>query len=188
MKNKIGYILGGVLFILLFIVIRRKILDSKTPPQYFKADDINSRGTPPPPEYEENVKTLLSSLNAIQAYFYSLDPSHTVSVTSSYRTPQHNTEVGGVSNSYHLTARAADIQVHGLNGEQIAEHLKYLIDNNFIPVGGVGAMTTAAHFDNRGEKKFWRYTSGSGAGTYSQPWKSSNVYLDINTSFNKIDI
>jgi hypothetical protein len=35
--------------------------------------------------------------------------SHWGRVTSTYRSPEHNREVGGVPNSYHLSGRAIDI-------------------------------------------------------------------------------
>lgn len=47
--------------------------------------------------------------------------AHWGQVTSTYRSPQHNREVGGVTNSYHLRGRAIDIARRpGVSHSQIA--------------------------------------------------------------------
>lgn len=45
--------------------------------------------------------------------------SHNVRITSSYRNKYYNASVGGASNSKHLTGKAIDLQVDGINPNQL---------------------------------------------------------------------
>ena len=190
MKTSTKILIASAAFfglLVLLIYLKRR----KTQTQYFSLADINSRGTPPPPHLQENAKNLVDNLNKLQAFFYNIDPSYTIQITSTYRSPEHNAEVGGVTNSYHLQARAVDFTVKGLTGEQAAAMTRRAVDAGAVPVGGVGEMTNAVHYDDRGEKKAWKYTNGSGAGTYSVQWKNAHtpqVFLFENTSMSDIDI
>lgn len=65
---------------------------------------------PPPTITMEAVLTLvLAIVCAISAL--AIDPNATITLTSWWRSTQRNQEVGGVANSFHLTARAIDITV-----------------------------------------------------------------------------
>lgn len=57
-----------------------------------------------PPNLQQNA---LSTLKIVNEIFAALPLAH-FRFTSGYRSPAHNKAVGGVSNSYHLTALAAD--------------------------------------------------------------------------------
>lgn len=50
-----------------------------------------------------------------------------VIITSGHRCAKHNAAVGGVSNSKHLTARAADVVIRGVTPQEITTLIKYLI-------------------------------------------------------------
>lgn len=50
-----------------------------------------------------------------------------VIVTSGHRCAKHNAAVGGVSNSKHLQARAADVVIRGVTPQEIATLVKFLI-------------------------------------------------------------
>lgn len=67
-------------------------------------------------------------------------------ITSGFRTPAHNSAVGGAPNSYHLRGMAADITVPGLTPSKIAAVAES------IPVfkqGGIGLYDTHVHLDVR---------------------------------------
>lgn len=81
-----------------------------------------------------------------------------VTITSGYRTPAHNTKVGGVKGSQHLLGRAADIQVAGTSVEDVAAYAESLLHN----WGGVGRYPVKAgratgwvHVDTRATKSRW---------------------------------
>ena len=66
-------------------------------------------------------------------------------INSGYRTKEHNRLVGGVTNSQHLYARAADIVVSGVKPSTV-----YNKANKIFKNGGVGRYGTFTHVDTRG--------------------------------------
>lgn len=60
--------------------------------------------------YPQRLKKLLALLEKIRRAV-----GKPVHITSGYRCPAHNREVGGVSNSYHMLDMAADIWVDGMD-------------------------------------------------------------------------
>lgn len=79
---------------------------------------------------------LLRKLVDIRARF-----GQPVTISSGIRCPAHNAAVGGVSNSYHLSGRAADISVRGYTADQVAAycsglqlHYYYKIDSSYVHV------------------------------------------------------
>lgn len=81
-----------------------------------------------------------------------------VTITSGYRTPEHNAEVGGSKSSQHLLGRAADIRVQGVSVEDIAAYAESLMPD----WGGVGRYPVKAgratgwvHVDTRQNKSRW---------------------------------
>lgn len=53
-------------------------------------------------------------------------------ISCGYRCPEHNAEVGGVSNSQHIYGNAADIYVDGLTVDQLAD---YCVSEGFDGIG-----------------------------------------------------
>ena len=76
-----------------------------------------------------------------------------VHVTSCYRPPDYNREVGGVSNSTHVDGLAADIYCDGLSTDQLYEICLQVIG----PRGGVGYYPKSGfiHVDLRGYEARW---------------------------------
>lgn len=50
-------------------------------------------------------------------------------ITSGTRCKKHNREVGGVSNSYHMTGNAIDIYVQGVSGQELLSYCKTFVNN-----------------------------------------------------------
>lgn len=76
-----------------------------------------------------------------------------VVVTSGCRCVERNAEIGGSLNSQHTLGRAADIVVHGLPPERLAEIAES------IPAfrhGGIGIYPDWVHVDTRNAKSRWR--------------------------------
>ena len=79
-----------------------------------------------------------------------------IHVQSGYRSKHHNLVVGGARNSYHMSCKAVDIQVSGINKYKLAKYLKSLPGR-----GGVGTYcnTSTVHLDV-GPKRQWHYGCG----------------------------
>lgn len=73
-------------------------------------------------------------------------------VTSAYRTPEWNKQVGGVPGSYHLSGEAVDIRLPA-NAVQLAKLVWALSHAGF---NGMGIYSTHIHADIRKHETFWR--------------------------------
>jgi len=71
-------------------------------------------------------------------------------ITSAYRSPEHNAAQGGAQNSMHLTGRAFDIALAGIDKGAL---LHYAVDVGFT---GFGFAKTFMHVDTGG-KRWWVY-------------------------------
>ena len=81
-----------------------------------------------------------------------------ITITSGYRTAEHNAKVGGSKSSQHLLGRAADIQVAGVSPDAVAAYAESLMHT----WGGVGRYPVKAgrakgwvHVDTRANKSRW---------------------------------
>lgn len=100
-----------------------------------------------PADVRRNAEILAEHLEVIR-----LDLGKPLTVTSWYRCPKRNAEVGGARKSIHLSGLAVDIKCGGFNGPEIAARIERLIKDERIPDGGVGVYATApnmCHFDVR---------------------------------------
>lgn len=90
---------------------------------------------------------LVSVLQNIRTHF-----GKPVTITSAYRTPAHNKQVGGVSDSQHLFGTAADIKVKGVSPERVAQYAEKLLTGK----GGIGVYDSFVHIDVRPTKTRWK--------------------------------
>ena len=82
-----------------------------------------------------------------------------VVVTSGYRSPAHNAQVGGVSHSYHTTGEAADIKVEGLTVFELYTAADQVPS---FENGGVGIYDGGfIHVDVRGTRARWGRVAGN---------------------------
>ncbi len=72
-------------------------------------------------------------------------------ITSGYRTPEHNSSVGGAIDSQHMLGTGADIKVSGFSGDQLAKVARE------VGFTGIGIGTDFIHVDVRDTPAEWRY-------------------------------
>lgn len=77
-----------------------------------------------------------------------------VVINSAYRTPTHNTKVGGTKYSQHLYGKAADIKITGVSVDTLADYAESLLGET----GGVGRYPNKGfvHVDVRAVKSRWK--------------------------------
>ncbi|ANU80127.1 putative M15 family peptidase [Proteus phage PM 116] len=74
-------------------------------------------------------------------------------ITSGHRCFKHNANVGGARNSMHLTGKAADIKVQGVDPADVADYLETKYPDKY----GIGRYAGRfTHIDVRGYKARWR--------------------------------
>jgi uncharacterized protein YcbK (DUF882 family) len=78
-----------------------------------------------------------------------------ISITSGYRSPQHNKKIGGAKDSQHVKGMAADIKVTGMTPKEVALIIEGLIESGKMKQGGIGIYTSWVHYDIRGTKARW---------------------------------
>lgn len=106
-----------------------------------------------------------------------------ITITSGYRCPTHNRNVGGATGSRHAKGQAADIVVSGVAPKLVAQYAES------IGIKGIGLYETArdghfVHIDTRSTKSFWygqaqAYRSTFGAYTGSG---TTTTNTSVNTS------
>ena len=107
-------------------------------------------GTGVPPEYLCNVRVLATNLQVIRAKI-----GQPLVIVSGYRTSEHNRTCGGATNSYHLSAQAADIRCGGLSPVELHAVIRDLIASGYIHDGGLGLYDTFVHYDIRSVPYRW---------------------------------
>lgn len=122
-------------------------------------------GTAVPSKYRGNSVVLCTGLNAlrtvIKAHYKAEDVS--IRINSSFRTVPYNKRIGGVSNSTHLTAKAADIVVFVKVKNQAWKQVPIKALANFanrVPKfhnGGIGTYVRSnfVHVDTRPGSARW---------------------------------
>lgn len=89
---------------------------------------------------------LVTVLQKIRNHF-----GQAVTITSAYRTPAHNKDVGGTTYSQHLYGKAADIKVKGVTPKKVYDYAESILKDK----GGIGIYNTFTHIDVRSEKSRW---------------------------------
>ena len=82
-----------------------------------------------------------------------------MTLTNAYRSPSHNRVVGGVKSSQHLLGTACDIQVNGMNSQQVYDTIERLIKEGKIKQGGLGLYHNFVHYDIRGYRARWDFVN-----------------------------
>lgn len=107
-------------------------------------------GAPMPPDVKENIKELAQNLEIIRAA-----AGRPIKINSGYRSPAHNSKVGGKVLSQHMLGRAADFVIPGMNTNEIHSLVAKLIKDGKIKEGGLGLYPTWIHYDIRGTRARW---------------------------------
>lgn len=103
-----------------------------------------------PKELEANLVELVQNLQVLREYV-----GKKITINSGYRSPEHNKKIGGVKESFHVRAMAADIVVEGHTPRQVKEIIQHLILTGRMKEGGIGLYDTFVHYDTRGTKARW---------------------------------
>lgn len=120
----------------------------------FKASEFTNyfsrpRNQEPPRELWPNIVPTLRVVDDLRDLLGS-----PIKITSSYRSPEYNEWVGGVSRSYHLQFKALDIQVVNFRPQKVAQLLRKMRSNGKFS-GGIGVYQTFVHLDTRGSDADW---------------------------------
>lgn len=86
-------------------------------------------------------------LEAIRMHF-----GKPVTITSGYRTPEHNAKIGGAVKSQHMLGLAADIKIAGVKPSDVALYARTLMPT----YGGIGIYSTFTHIDVRDTISNWK--------------------------------
>lgn len=107
-------------------------------------------GKAPSGEVLKNLTELAKQLEVLRSHI-----KLPISVTSGFRSKEHNAKIGGALNSFHVLGMAADIQVKGMTPKQVGEAVEKLISEGKMKEGGLGLYKTWVHYDHRGTKARW---------------------------------
>lgn len=78
-----------------------------------------------------------------------------ITITSGYRSPEHNVKIGGAPKSTHTLGQGVDFKVQGMAPTAVAAIIERLISQGKIPQGGLKAYASWVHYDIRGTRARW---------------------------------
>ena len=117
----------------------------------FNLNEFNSKcGRPMPENIKKNIIELIHNLQVIRD-----EVKVPISITSGYRSPEHNAKVKGAKDSQHVKGTAVDFKVQGLKPKEVALIVERLIKEGKIKQGGIGIYPSWVHYDIRGIKARW---------------------------------
>lgn len=126
----------------------------KVTANFSKSEFECSDGSQMPLEVFNNVIKVAENLEVLRAHF-----NMPVNINSAYRSAVYNRSVGGAVNSQHLSGKAADVVIDGVPPNEVADAIEFLIDVGLMQEGGLGRYDTFTHYDIRGTKARWDYTT-----------------------------
>jgi len=118
--------------------------------EHFLLSEFDSRTETVPKALQDNVFALAQRLQVIRSHL-----GKPIDITSGWRSPEHNLEIGGARRSMHLWASGADIQVEGMAPRELAQEIEFLMDEGLVPGGGIGVYSAHTHVDFRGHVTKW---------------------------------
>ena len=119
----------------------------------FSIGEFNSKdGSKMPSEVYLNIVKLVGQLQFLRDY-----TGRAITVNSAYRSPEHNSKIGGAMSSQHLLGKAADITIEGLKPAEVYRLIDELIDMGLMLQGGLGLYEKKGfvHYDIRKTKARW---------------------------------
>ena len=119
----------------------------------FSLKEFNSKDdSKMPSEVYLNIIKLVGQLQFLRDY-----TGRAITVNSAYRSPEHNSKIGGSSSSQHLIGKAADITIEGLKPAEVYRLIDELIDMGLMLQGGLGLYEKKGfvHYDIRKTKARW---------------------------------
>ena len=117
----------------------------------FSLEEFNSKcGRPIPNNVLPNIIELAKNLQILRN-----SVNKSISITSGYRSPEHNAKVKGAKDSQHVKGTAADIKVVGMTPKEVALVIEGLIASGKMKQGGIGIYPSWVHYDIRGVKARW---------------------------------
>jgi uncharacterized protein YcbK (DUF882 family) len=117
----------------------------------FSLAEFNSKcGRPMPANVQKNIAELAKNLQVLRN-----ELKARITITSGYRSPEHNARVKGARNSQHLLGTASDIHVAGFTPLQVAQAIEKLIFEGKMKQGGLKAYKSFTHYDIRGVRARW---------------------------------
>jgi uncharacterized protein YcbK (DUF882 family) len=117
----------------------------------FNLNEFNSKcGRPMPENIKKNIIEMIHNLQVIRD-----EVKVPISITSGYRSPEHNAKVKGAKDSQHVKGTAVDFKVQGLKPKEVAVIVERLIKEGKIKQGGIGIYPSWVHYDIRGIKARW---------------------------------
>ena len=160
MKDDKKYIIAS--FILLFLLMRKKVQAPKQTQtgnfcqepksKYFTLSEFHSKdGVKVPQKYYCNLQELMNNLDVLRDTL-----KVPIKINSGFRSESQNKAVGGVSNSQHLYAKAADLNVSSISPQKVKDTIETLINAGKMKEGGIGLYPTFVHYDIRGKKSRWK--------------------------------
>jgi uncharacterized protein YcbK (DUF882 family) len=118
----------------------------------FSLDEFKSKdGSAFPAEVVQNLSTLAVQLQALRD-----EVKKPITITSGYRSKEHNLKIGGALDSYHVRGMASDIQVSGMTPKQVYDTIEKLIKESKMMEGGLGLYKSWVHYDFRNKKIRWK--------------------------------
>ena len=105
-----------------------------------------------PSEVYLNIVKLVGQLQFLRNY-----TGRAITVNSAYRSPEHNSKIGGALSSQHLLGKAADITIEGLKPAEVYRLIDELIGMGLMLQGGLGLYEKKGfvHYDIRKTKARW---------------------------------
>lgn len=113
---------------------------------FSKSEFESKDGSPMPLDVLQNIQVLAEQLQVIRD-----EIGKPISITSGYRSPNHNARIGGAKHSFHVRGMAADIQVAGMHPMDVKKVILKLMNEGKILKGGLKAYKSWTHVDTRGD-------------------------------------